>query len=92
MEYVGQLTGHRRPVIGLSDGWAYLQAGLMTLLPKPPMSPDNLRSMEIDSVLGNDSQRPAQWNPAYLEAVVPTYLGRSRPSVRLDLFRAHAGR
>lgn len=92
VEYVGQLTGHRRPVIGLSDGWAYLQAGLMTLLPKPPLSPDNLRSMEIDSVLAGDSVTPAGWAPEYLEAVAPTYLGRHQPKLRLDVFRAHAGR
>lgn len=36
------------------------------------MSPDNLRSMQVDSVAGEGYRPPAGWRPAALEAVAPT--------------------
>jgi len=92
VEYTGELTGRRRPVIDLGDGGlAYLQAGLLWLLPNPPMSPDNLRSMQVDSVTDGAHNYPG-WNPARLEAVVPSYLTTIKPRARLDGYRHRAGR
>jgi len=91
VEYTGDLVGKPRPVIALSDGWAYLQAGLLWLLPNPPMSPDNLRSMEVDSVTDGTHNYPG-WQPQPLEAVAPAYLARIKPKMRLDGYRYHAGR
>ncbi|MFO1234591.1 MAG: hypothetical protein U1E47_05835 [Rivihabitans pingtungensis] len=50
VRYVGQLTGHPRPVFGLPEGLAMAQAALMERLPKPPMSRDNVRSLRHDNV------------------------------------------
>ena len=92
VEYTGELIGKPRPVLDLGDGgWAYLQAGLLWLLPNPPMSPDNLRSMEVDSVTDGSHNYPV-WQPMSLESVAPTYLSNVRPKMRLDTYRYRAGR
>ena len=93
VEYVRDLTGNQHKKIKeLSDLWAYLQAGILWLLPNPPMSPDNLRSMDKDNVASADGQTFPGWNPAPLEAIAPTYLGKVAPKSKLDDFRYHAGR
>lgn len=91
VEYTGEVCGHPRPVVNLPEGLAYLQAGLLWLLPKPPMSPDNLRSMEVDNVTDGSHDYPG-WSPTPLEAVAPTYLADLKPKRRLDAFRFRAGR
>ena len=92
VEWVGALIGKPRPVIDLGDsGWAYLQARLLWLLPKPPLSPDNLRSMAVDSVTDGQHNYP-EWQPMSLESVAPTYLTAVKPKMRLDGYRYRAGR
>jgi NADH dehydrogenase len=92
VDYTAQLTGSSARIIALSEGWAYLQAGLMWLSPKPMMSPDNLRSMQVDNVAATGSQAPAGWRPTALEAVAPTYIALNTPKGKLDGFRYRAGR
>ncbi len=92
VEYVGALIGKPRSIIDLGDsGWAYLQAGLLWLLPHPPLSPDNLRSMAIDSVTDGQHNYPG-WQPQALEAITPVYLTSVKPKMRLDTYRYRAGR
>jgi NADH dehydrogenase len=92
VEYTGTLIGKPRPIVDLGDGgWAYLQAGLLWLLPNPPMSPDNLRSMEVASVTDGTHNYPG-WQPMPLESVAPTYLSAVKPKMRLDSYRFRAGR
>lgn len=92
VEYAGQLCGHPARIIPLTEGLAYLQAGLMWLAPKPLMSPDNLRSMQVDSVCNSDCKLPAHWKPTALEAIAPTYIALNTPKGRLGSFRLRAGR
>lgn len=93
VEYAGKLVGSKARILALSEGWAYLQAGLMWLMPKPLLSPDNLRSMEIDSVAGSSPSVFPGWNPTALEAVAPAYAaGDNATKHRLDDCRARAGR
>ena len=87
VEYVGELTGRRRPVIELTGALARLQAKLLGFLPNPPMSPDSLRSLQIDNVADGHLNFPV-WQPQSLEAVAPTYLGPSKSKARLSEFRA----
>jgi len=91
VEYTGELIRRRRPVIALPNVLAYLQAGFLSLLPKPPMSPDNLRSMQLDSVSDGLNNYPV-WQPQPLEAIAPTYLAVVKPRQRLDGYRCRAGR
>jgi uncharacterized protein YbjT (DUF2867 family) len=93
VEYTARLVGKPRRIIDLGNGgWAYLQAGLLWLLPKPPMSPDNLRSMDVDSVTDGSHDYP-DWRPTALEAVAPSYLSPAEiGQVRRDRYRLRAGR
>ena len=92
VDYSARLCGSRARIVALSEGWAYLQAGLMWLMPNPVLSPDNLRSMQVDSVCDSSCQPPADWHPTALEAVAPTYIAQNTPKGRLDGFRFRAGR
>jgi NADH dehydrogenase len=92
VDYTAKLVNSSARVIPLSEGWAYLQAGLMWLSPKPLMSPDNLRSMEVDSVCDGKCNLPANWRPTALEAIAPTYIAHNTPKGKLDGFRFRAGR
>ena len=92
VEYAKELTGSTATVIPLSEGWAYLQAGLMWLAPNPMLSPDNLRSMEKDSVGAPGAQAPADWQPTALESIAPSYIALNTPKGKLDSFRFRAGR
>lgn len=92
VEYVGRLTGHHRPVIGLGEGLSYMQAAMMELLPVKLMTRDNLDSMKIDSVCGCDFPEVFGFQPAAMEAVVPGYLSENTPRGRYRGFRIHAGR
>jgi uncharacterized protein YbjT (DUF2867 family) len=93
VEYTARLVGKSPRIIDLgTGGWAYLQAGLLWLLPNPPLSPDNLRSMEVDSVCDGARNYPG-WHPTALEAVAPGYLSSiEMPQPRLDRYRYRAGR
>ena len=92
VDYTAQLIGSTARVVPLSEGWAYLQAGLMWLSPKPLMSPDNLRSMQVDSVCDGTCNPPAHWRPTALDAIAPTYVAHNTPKGKLDGFRYRAGR
>jgi uncharacterized protein YbjT (DUF2867 family) len=51
VQTVGRMSGHRRPVLGLPDTLARLQAAVLQCLPgEPLMSADNLRSMQVPNV------------------------------------------
>lgn len=87
----GRLRGCARPVIGLPDGLARLQATLMAVLPGPTlMSPDNLDSMRIDNVTSSPIAPELDITPVSIEA------GMADPEQvrqqRFDAGRAHARR
>jgi uncharacterized protein YbjT (DUF2867 family) len=75
IEYTGEVTGRRRPILGLSPGLSYLQAYAMELV-GGPMTRDNLRSMSVPNICDGGCVLPFGLAPAALENVVPTYLGR----------------
>ncbi len=92
VEYTGAVIGYPRRVIPLSEHMAYFQAALLSLMPNPPMSADNIRSMEIDSVASANCQVPPGWNPQSLEAVAPLYLLDSGDAAQFAEYRSRAGR
>jgi len=91
IDYVGKLSGRHRCVINLPAPLAYAQASLLSLLPNPPMTPDELRMLQVDSVTDGRANFPG-WQPRALEAVAPTYLSPVKLSRRLDGYRRRAGR
>lgn len=91
VEYVGKLADRRRCIVNLPGALAYVQASLLGLLPHPPMSRDNLRMLQIDSVTDGRCNYPG-WQPTSLESVAPTYLSPVKLKQRLDGYRCRAGR
>lgn len=75
----GEYSGHRRPVIGVPDAFARLQAFFLEHLPGGPlMSRDNLDSMQVDNVRTSPlaDELGIEWTS--IEAIAPHYLsGRS---------------
>jgi len=90
VEYVGEVTGRRRPVIGLNDRLSYCQALAMEWLPVKLMTRDNYYSMQVPSVC--DCALPFGIAPTALEAVAPVWLGSRTPRARYYGFRERASR
>jgi NADH dehydrogenase len=75
VQLAGKYSGHHRPVIGLPDLIARVQAFMLELLPGPTlMSRDNLDSMKTDNVASGRYPVPPHWKPTPIEAVAPDYL------------------
>ena len=89
VEYVSELAGCPRPVFGLPEGLAMLQARLMECAPSPMMSRDNVRSMRVDNV-AHGAALPFGMTPTALEAVAPTYIGTGYLRARYPTMRGRA--
>ncbi|HSV19583.1 MAG TPA: complex I NDUFA9 subunit family protein [Casimicrobiaceae bacterium] len=92
VSYAGEVSGHRRPVIGLPPAAAKLQALALELLPGTLMSRDNLASMTRDNVCEGPFPSIFGFAPTALEAVAPTYLAPDAIKSPYDEFREHSGR
>jgi NADH dehydrogenase len=90
--YAGKVSGHPRPIIGLPDGLAYLQALAMEFVPGGPMSRDNYYSMQLPSVCAPGCVLPFGRQATTLEAVAPGYLKDGRRRACFDRFRGVARR
>ena len=64
-------------MIPLPQAVAMFQAALMERLPNPPLSRDNLRSLQKDSVVEGEPL-PFGATPTALEAIAPLYLSPQR--------------
>lgn len=95
LEYVMHLTGHRRPVLGLSGRLSALQAAVFERLPGKLITRDNVRSMTIPNTSAEPF--PAIFGEAHaMETIVPGYLQNNALDIagrpRYDWFRHRAGR
>jgi len=90
--YAGEVSGFRRPVIGLGPRASRLQALALEMLPGGLMSRDNLLSMTRDNVC--DAPFPSIFGvtPVALEAVAPSYLAPEAIKSPYDPYREHSGR
>lgn len=95
VQLAGQYSGHEKPVIGLPDALARIQASLMELAPgEPIMSRDNLDAMKVDNISGGTlpGLQALGITPSALSAVVPFYLGAQGLRSGLTAKRKTAGR
>ncbi len=90
--YAGEISGHRRPIIGLPSGIAYIQALAMEFVPGGPMSRDNYYSMQLPSVCATGCGLPFGRQATALEAVAPGYLRDGRWRSGNDRYRQVARR
>ena len=94
VQMAGRWSRHERPVFGLPDALARLQAACMEMLPGTPlMSRDNIDSMRVPNVAsgGLPGLQALGITPALLESVAPAYLSAGRGVARLDRWRARHG-
>jgi uncharacterized protein YbjT (DUF2867 family) len=70
----------RRQFIDLPFGVASLQARLMSLLPRPPVTPDQVEMLRHDNVVATGALdlKMLGIEPTAVEAIIPTYLDRFR--------------
>ena len=92
VRYVCELSDRRRAIVALGPVLSSVQARVMEWLPSPPMTRDNLASMQVDNVC--EAGFPARFGvvPAALEAIAPAYIAPAAQRSRFDAFRAHGGR
>jgi Predicted nucleoside-diphosphate-sugar epimerases len=92
VNYVGEVTGHKRKIIPLCDRLSYLQAWAMEFKPgKKLMTRDNYFSMTADNVCAEDCAGLG-FDATSLEAIAPGYLRADSPRARYDGYRGHARR
>lgn len=87
VRFVAGLAGKRRVIVPLPAPVAQLQAMVLEHLPGPVMTRDNLRSMQVDSVCGCPFPPVFGFQPASMEAVVPSYMAGRAPRARYDRYR-----
>ncbi|KAB7627308.1 complex I NDUFA9 subunit family protein [Alkalilimnicola sp. S0819] len=92
VRYAGELSGHRRAILGLGDGLSALQGRLLQLLPGTPYSYDNYLSATVDNVCRENGLAHFGIHPSGLEAVAPGYLASLATRRRYDAFRRQARR
>ncbi len=95
VQLAGQYSGHDKPVIGLPDALARIQAALMELAPgEPIMSRDNLDAMKVDNISGGKlpGLKDLGITASALSAIVPFYLGAQGLRSGLMAKRKTAGR
>lgn len=74
VNYVGEQIRVKRRIIKLSNWQSKLQALLLQYVPGKPFTPDNFRSMLVDSVCDQGLATELNLSPTTLEQVAPTYL------------------
>lgn len=77
-------TGRKRLLVSLPWGMAKLQGCVMSLLPKPPLTADQVDSLRTDNIVSAGAKTLADLGiaPTTLDIVLPTYLARFRPGGR----------
>jgi uncharacterized protein YbjT (DUF2867 family) len=92
VEYVGNVTGLRRPVFPLSPALSRLSASVLERLPGQLLSRDNLASMQKDAVCSGAFPPSFDFQPTSLETIAPLYLSPAAMRSKFDRFRARSGR
>ena len=88
----GRHSGHLRPIIGLPDALARLQALAMEFVPGIPLSRDSHDSMQVSNTCDAGCTLPFGIVATPLESIAPTYLAQNSKLASNDEFRRRAGR
>jgi NADH dehydrogenase len=84
LELLLQEIGRRRLLLPVPGPLAWAQASVLELLPKPPLTRDQIRLLRRDNVMdpGAAGYAALGMEPQAIEAILPTYLDRYRPGGR----------
>jgi len=80
LELLLQEIRRKRWFLGLPFGVAELQARLMSILPNPPLTPDQVQLLKRDNTVSPGAMTLSSLGiaPTAVEAILPTYLDRFR--------------
>ena len=92
VDYIAELTGHRRRIINLGDWLSWWQGFIMEQLPGKPFSRDNFLSTRVNSLCKSPFPAVFDIKPTSIEAIVPGYLGKREMNTRFGALRKKAGR
>ncbi len=83
-EKIKTFTGRKPMLISLPWGIAKMQGCLLSILPKPPLTADQVESLKTDNVVsqGAKSLTDLGVTPTAADVILPTYLARYRPGGR----------
>jgi uncharacterized protein YbjT (DUF2867 family) len=93
MEFVLTTIGRRRLLVPVPFALMTLQATVLQLLPKPPITPDQVELLKRDNIVSDEAKRDGRTLeglgilPETMDAIVPTYLWRFR---KTGQFSPHA--
>ncbi|MBI5165219.1 MAG: complex I NDUFA9 subunit family protein [Magnetospirillum sp.] len=78
LELIMTETGRRRLLVPLPFWVARIQAAFLQFLPKPPLTPDQVRLLQVDNVVrgGKPGLADLGITATAAEAILPLYLGR----------------
>lgn len=85
MELMLETIHRKTPFVNVPFPIAKIQGAIIGLLPKPPLTKDQVRLLESDNVVSQDAMKHGYTleglgiNPQSMEAVLPTYLTQYRP-------------
>ena len=73
-----QYSGRKRWLVPMPLSWAKIHAAFLQLLPKPPLTPDQVRLLAVDNLPtpGTPGLADLGVTPTAAEIVLPTYLSR----------------
>ena len=74
-------TGRSRKTMSLPWGIAKMQARILSLLPKPLLTVDQVESLKSDNVVGKDAKKLQDLgvSPTSMDLILPEYLCRFKP-------------
>jgi len=93
MQLLLKETDRRRPLVSVPWSLASFKAGLLGLLPKPPLTRDQVALLRQDNVVAQGSQglQTLGIEPTSVEIVLPTYMDRYRIGGRFKTRRPSTG-
>ncbi len=74
-------TGRKRMLVSLPWGIAKVKASFLSMLPKPPLTRDQVESLKTDNVCGENALKLADLGvrPTGMALILPSYLEHYRP-------------
>ncbi|AUG54792.1 complex I NDUFA9 subunit family protein [Thalassospira marina] len=89
LEDMRELTRQRVCLLPVPFWLASIKAFFLQFLPKPPLTPDQVRMLKTDNVVSDDAKTFADLGivPNCIETVAPAYLKRFRPPRKSGEFR-----
>ena len=87
MAYILEVTERSRQLVSVPFSLMAIPAALASLLPNPPLTPDQLRLLKVDNVVSGELPTFSDLgiSPASVESVVPEYLASYRPGGRFGI-------